>query len=94
MSFFGTVQLPPTAWMIGEEMNSARLSLLTPPVGINFVPGKGPERDFSAFRPPYTLAGKNFSTFRSCFFAIMISVGVTQPGVTALPDVPDVVPAT
>ena len=38
-----------------------------------------------AERPPYTPAGKNLTTVKPSFIAAMISLGVTQPGVTAMP---------
>ena len=55
------------------------LSLLMPPVGINFTCGKGAESAFNAFNPPYTFAGKNLRTVNPKEIAFMISVGVTQP---------------
>ena len=85
MSPLGQTQLPPTACTWGAAAKSARLAGPTPPVGMNFTPPKGPDRALRAERPPYTLAGKNLSTFRPCFRAAMISVGVTQPGVTGMP---------
>ena len=83
MSFLVHTQLPPIAWMKGAALYSARFWAFTPPVGINLMLPKGPDRAFIAFRPPYTLAGKNFRTFSPSFMAAMISLGVTQPGVTA-----------
>ena len=85
MSAFGQTQLPPTAWMNGAAMNSPMFCVLTPPVGMNLIPPNGPESAFMAESPPYTPAGKNFTTFSPSFMAAMISVGVTQPGVTATP---------
>ena len=61
------------------------LWLLIPPVGRNFIPGKGAESDFKAVSPPYTFAGKNFTTESPNFTADMISDGATQPGVTVIP---------
>ena len=46
---------------------------------------KGPESAFMAESPPYTPAGKNLTTVKPSFIAAMISLGVTQPGVTAIP---------
>ena len=85
MSAFGQTQLPPTAWMNGAAINSPMFCVLTPPVGMNLIPPKGPESAFMAESPPYTPAGKNFTTVKPIFIAAMISVGVTQPGVTATP---------
>ena len=52
ISALGQTQLPPTAWMKGAEMKSPTLSAFTPPVGRNFIPTKGADRFFMAFRPP------------------------------------------
>ena len=52
---------------------------------MNLIPPNGPESAFMAERPPYTPAGKNLTTVKPSFIAAMISLGVTQPGVTAMP---------
>ena len=52
MSALAHSQLPPTAWMNGAEIYSARFLSFTPPVGMNLMPPKGPESAFIALRPP------------------------------------------
>src|SRR5665648_31703 len=83
MSALSHNQLPPTACIKEAAEYSPTFCPLTPPVGINLTLPNGPASAFIAGSPPYMLAGKNFKTFNPKDIASVISVGVTQPGVTA-----------
>src|SRR5699024_5541863 len=81
----GTIKLPPMASTDGRAVYSARLAVLTPPVGTNLTPGNGADIALMALAPPEASAGKNFTVSSPTARAAWISVAVTAPGSGSTP---------
>ena len=84
MSFAVATKLPPTATMLFCDAKSVMFSRFTPPVGRKRMSRKTPDNALIALIPPKRSAGKYLITDNPRDLAAMISVGVTQPGTTAM----------
>src|SRR4030095_9640504 len=76
----GAIQDPPHAITRLNARYEARLLAFTPPVGMKSMSLYGAAIALRYGRPPIGSAGKNFTTRRPRFRAVLISVGVHTPG--------------